>query len=115
MNAHVALPIPVVTTDGIAGERIVAMLGIVVGIAVRTRGVGGNIMAGFDALGNGSALAEFRDDLAAIRREALARMVAEAERLGGNAVVGTRFDAAEVGREKVEVIAYGTAVVHQVA
>ena len=106
-------PIRIATTDGIAGARIAATLGVVVGIAIRTRGVGGNIMAGLDALGNGSALDEYRDDLAAIRREALARMAAEAEGLGANAVVGVRFDTAEVGREMVEVVAYGTAVVLQ--
>jgi uncharacterized protein YbjQ (UPF0145 family) len=83
----------------------------VVGIAIRSRGFGGNIMAGLDALGNGSALAEYRDELTAIRREALARMAAEAEGLGANAVVGVRFDSAEVGREMVEVVAYGTAVI----
>jgi uncharacterized protein YbjQ (UPF0145 family) len=106
-------PIRIATTDGIAGAQIAATLGVVVGLAIRTRGVGGNIMAGLDALGNGSALAEFRDDLAAIRREALARMAAEAVGLGATAVVGVRFDAAEVGREMVEVVAYGTAVVLQ--
>ncbi|MEA2530244.1 MAG: hypothetical protein QOF01_4297 [Thermomicrobiales bacterium] len=103
----------IATTDGVAGARIATTLGVVVGIAIRSRGVGGNIMAGLDALGNGSALDEYRDDLAAIRREALARMGREAEGLGANAVVGVRFDAAEVGREMVEVVAYGTAVVLQ--
>jgi uncharacterized protein YbjQ (UPF0145 family) len=85
----------------------------VVGLAIRSRGVGGNIMAGLDALGSDGALDEYRDDLAAIRREALDRMSGEAEGLGANAVVGVRFDAAEVGREMVEVVAYGTAVVLQ--
>ena len=103
----------IATTDGIAGARIATTLGVVVGIAIRTRGVGGNIMAGLDALGNGSALDEYRDDLAAIRREALARMGREAEGLGANAVTGLRFDTAEVGREMVEVVAYGTAVMLQ--
>jgi uncharacterized protein YbjQ (UPF0145 family) len=83
---------------------------VVAGLAIRTRGVGGNIMAGLDALGEGGALAEYRADLAAIRREALARMAAEAAALGADAVVGVRFDTAEVGREMVEVVAYGTAV-----
>ena len=40
-------------------------------------------------------------------------MATEAEGLGVNAVVGLRFDTAEVGREMVEVVAYGTAVVLQ--
>jgi uncharacterized protein YbjQ (UPF0145 family) len=102
--------IRIATTDGIAGARITTTLGVVMGIAIRSRGVGGNIIAGLDALGNGSALAEYRDNLAAIRREALARMAAEAEAMGANAVVGMRYDTAEVGREMVEVVAWGTAV-----
>src|SRR5215211_6609999 len=105
MNAPNASSIRIATTDGIAGARIAANVGVVVGLAIRRRGVGGNIMAGLDALGNGSALAEYRDLLAAIRREALARMKAEAEGLGATAVVGVRFDAAEVGRKMVEVVA----------
>ena len=113
MSAGNDAPVCIATTDGIAGARIAMTLGVVVGIAIRSRGVGGNIMAGLDALGNGSALDEYRDDLAAIRREALARMGREAEELGANAVVGMRFDTAEVGREMVEVVAYGTAVVLQ--
>ena len=113
MSAGNGTPVCIATTDGIAGARIATNLGAVIGIAIRSRGVGGNIMAGLDALGNGSALDEYRGDLAAIRREALARMAAEAEGLGANAVVGLRFDTAEVGREMVEVVAYGTAVVLQ--
>src|SRR5687768_16239826 len=113
MNTPNAAPIRIATTDGIAGAHIAMTLGVVVGIAIRSRGVAGNIMAGLDALGNGSALDEYRDLLAAIRREALARMGQEAEGMGATAVVGVRFDTAEVGREMVEVVAYGTAVVLQ--
>jgi uncharacterized protein YbjQ (UPF0145 family) len=113
VNVSNTASIRIATTDGIAGTQIATTVGVVIGIAIRSRGVGGNIMAGLDALGNGSALAEYRDDLAAIRQEALALMAAEAENLGANAVVGVRFDSAEVGREMVEVVAYGTAVVLQ--
>src|SRR4051812_20076531 len=110
MNAPNADPIRIVTTDTIAGSRVVESFGIVIGIAIRSRGIGGNIMAGLDALGNGDALDEYRDELAAIRREALDRMAAEAEAQGANAVIGLKFDSAEVGREMVEIVAYGTAV-----
>ena len=91
--------------------RIATTLGVVVGIAVRSRGVVGNIMAGLDAFANGSALEEYRDGLAAVRQEALARMALSAEENGAHAVIGVRFDTAEVGREMIEVVAYGTAVV----
>ena len=39
----------IATTAGIAGQRIVTTLGLVLGPAVRTRGLGGNIMAGLVA------------------------------------------------------------------
>ena len=111
MTAPSATPVRIVTTDGIMGATIATTLGVVVGIALHSRGVGGNIIAGLDALGNGSALDEYRELLAAVRREALSRMAAEAEGLKANAVVGVRFDTAEAGREMVEVVAFGTAVV----
>ncbi len=111
MNARNHLPARIVTTDGIAGADIATTLGAVFGVAIRSRGVGGNIMAGLDSLGNGSALEEYRDLLVAMRSEAVARLAAQADELGANAVVTMRFDSAEVGREMVEIVAYGTAVV----
>jgi uncharacterized protein YbjQ (UPF0145 family) len=101
----------IATTEGLAGQRTVAALGLVLGIAVRRRGLDANIMAGFDALGDATALEEYRDQLAAIRREALAPMAAGAAGLGANAIVGVRFDTAEVGHDMVEIVAYGTAVI----
>jgi uncharacterized protein YbjQ (UPF0145 family) len=100
----------VATTEGLAGRRTVAAHGLVLGVAVRRRGLGANIMAGFHALGNGGALDELGDELAAGRREALAQLVARAGELGTNAVVGVRFDTAEVGHDMVEIVASGSAV-----
>ena len=113
MNATHDSSIRIATSDEITDAKIVSTLSVVLGIAIRSRGVGGNIMAGLATVGNGSAIDEFRDDLLAVRWEALTRMCRAAKDLGANAVVGTRFDAAEVGREMVEIIAYGTAVVLQ--
>jgi uncharacterized protein YbjQ (UPF0145 family) len=105
-----AEPIRVVTTEGIAGNRIIATLGFVFGLSIRSRGLGGNIMAGLDVLGNGGALSEYRDDLTTVRREAMMRMEMEAKALGAHAVIGVRFDTAEVGHDMTEIVAYGTAV-----
>jgi len=113
MSRPNAATIRIATTNELSAALVTTSLGLVIGIAIRRRGVGGNIMAGLDALGNGSALDEYRDELATVRREALARMTQEAEELGANAVVGVRYDTADVGREMVEVVAYGTAVVLQ--
>jgi uncharacterized protein YbjQ (UPF0145 family) len=114
MNTTNSSSVRIATTDEIAGAEIASTLGLVIGIAIRSRGIGGNIMAGLATVGNGSAIDEFRDDLLAIRSEAIVRMGRVAEDLGANAVVGTRFDSADVGREMVEVVAYGTAVVLRV-
>lgn len=101
----------IATADGIAGHRTVATLGFVFGIAISRRGLSGNIMAGLEALGNGSALAEYQDELIAARWQAIAQLEADAKGLGANAVVGVRFDTAGVGRDMVEIVAYGTATV----
>ncbi len=68
-------------------------------------------MAGLHALGNGSALDEYRTDLVTARREAIARMEACATERGANAIVGFSFDTAEVGHDMSEIVAYGTAVI----
>lgn len=104
------LPMRIATTDTVAGGCTVATLGFVLGLAVRRRGLGGNIMAGLESLGNGSALGEYREDLAATRRDAVAQMAEQARALGANAVVGVRFDTAAVGHDMSEIVAYGTAV-----
>jgi uncharacterized protein YbjQ (UPF0145 family) len=103
----------VATTETIAGQRIVATIGQVLGLAVRTRGIEGNIMVGLAHLPalNGDAMAEFVASLVAARDEAIARMVTQATECGASAVVGVRFDCAAVGREMSEIVAYGTAVI----
>lgn len=103
----------VVTTETIAGQRIVATLGLIFGIAVRTRGLEGNVMAGLASLAgiNGDTLAEFLDSLTAIRDEAVDQLLANATTLGANAVLQMHFDSAAVGYDMVEIVAYGTAVI----
>jgi uncharacterized protein YbjQ (UPF0145 family) len=39
------------------------------------------------------------------------RMVDNAQLLGGNAIIGMRFDSSEIGQSLTEIVAYGTAVV----
>ena len=111
VNHTRARSMPIATTDGVAGWRITTTLGLVLGLAVRDRGLGGNIMVGLEALGHGGALDEYRKALVAAREEALARMAALAMGRGANAVVGVRFDASAAGHEMSEIVAYGTAVI----
>ena len=103
----------VATIETIAGRRIIATVGQVIGTAVRTRGIEGNIAAGFAglALPNGDAMAEYSAALAEARDAATAKMVERATALGANAIVGMRFAHAPVGHDMSEIVAYGTAVI----
>ena len=106
----------VATTRTISGQRIVTTIGQVFGLAVRTRGIAGNIMAGLASLpatdvSDGDTMTEYEGELVAARDTAIARLVMRAESMGANAVIDLRFDSASVAHEMSEIVAYGTAVV----
>jgi uncharacterized protein YbjQ (UPF0145 family) len=100
----------IVTTEGIAHQRIVETKGQVFGVVVRSRGLGGNIMAGLRSLGGGE-IKEYTALLEDARRHAIDRMVENATAMGANAIVRMQFDSAEIGNTMSEIVAYGTAVV----
>ena len=100
----------VVTTSEIAGHRIERTLGQAFGVVVRSRGLGGNLMAGLRSLAGGE-ITEYTQMLEEARRHALDRMVMNATEMGANAVVVMRFDSSEIGDVMSEIVAYGTAVV----
>jgi uncharacterized protein YbjQ (UPF0145 family) len=100
----------VVTTEDVAGSRIVETKGQVFGLVVRSRGLGGNLMAGLRSLGGGE-IVEYTSMLEDARRHATDRMVANATAMGANAVVRMMFDSSEIGQTMSEIVAYGTAVV----
>src|SRR5919201_146958 len=100
----------VVTTEDVAGHRIVETRGEVFGLVVRSRGLGGNIMAGLRSLGGGE-ITEYTELLEDARRHAVDRMVTNATAMGANAIVRMMFDSSEIGQTMSEIVAYGTAVV----
>ncbi len=102
----------VVTTEDIVGYRVTQMVGQVFGVVVRSRGLGGNIMAGLRSLGGGE-ITEYTALLEDARRQAIDRMVQNAQAMGANAVVRMMFDSTEIGQTMSEIVAYGTAVVVQ--
>lgn len=99
----------VVTTETVAGMRITESLGLVRGNTIRARHVGKDIMAGLRTLVGGE-IHEFTKLVAESREQALDRMVAEAESLGADAVVGTRFTTSVIMGGAAELLAVGTAV-----
>lgn len=99
----------VVNTETIPGVRIIQMLGIVQGNTVRAKHVGRDIAAGFKNIVGGE-LRGYTELLTEARREALERMMAQAQQLGANAVVNVRFSTSAVTAGAAELYAYGTAV-----
>jgi len=99
----------IVTTPYLTGHRIVESKGMVFGLVVRSRGLGGNIMAGLRSLGGGE-IHEYTSLLEDTRRQALDRLVRNATVVGANAIVSMRFDSSELGGTMSEIVAYGTAV-----
>jgi uncharacterized protein YbjQ (UPF0145 family) len=100
----------VTTTPYVAGWRIVEVKGHVFGLVVRSRGLGGNIMAGLRSLGGGE-IKEYTSLLEDTRRQAMDRMVQNATMMGANAILSMRFDSTELANTMSEIVAYGTAVV----
>jgi len=98
------------TTPFVAGHRVVETKGMVFGLVVRSRGLGGNIMAGLRSLGGGE-IHEYTSLLEDTRRQAIDRLVQNATLLGANAVISMRFDSSELAGTMSEIVAYGTAVV----
>jgi uncharacterized protein YbjQ (UPF0145 family) len=100
----------IATSEYIVGYRITETKGQVFGVVVRSRGLGGNIMAGLRSLGGGE-ITEYTQLLEEARRHAIDRMVQNATEMGANAIIMMRFDSSEIGQTMSEIVAYGTAVV----
>ena len=98
------------TAFELPGHRIVKSLGVVRGIIVRSRSIFGTIGAGLQTLigGNITILTNLCEKT---RQDALEQMLEHARAIGGNAVIGLRYDATEVMDGVTEVLCYGTAVV----
>ncbi len=100
----------VTTNSEIAGKKIVRTLGMVRGNTIRARNIGRDIMAVMRNVVGGE-ISEYTKLFAESREQAIDRMVEEAESLGANAVVETRFATSMVMQAAAELLAYGTAVV----
>lgn len=100
----------VVTTENVPGRRVREVKGQVFGVVVRSRGLGGNVMAGLRSLVGGE-IREYTQMLEEARRHALDRLVENATAMGANAIVMMRYDSSEIGQTMSEIVAYGTAVV----
>ncbi|MGF1609536.1 MAG: YbjQ family protein [Kiloniellales bacterium] len=99
----------IVTTDAVEGKRVVQYLGIVSGDAI----VGANFIRDFFASVRdvvGGRAGGYEKALRGAKQHALGDMVAQAQELGANAVIGVDLDYETVGNSMLMVSANGTAV-----
>jgi uncharacterized protein YbjQ (UPF0145 family) len=107
-SAAPSRPMIVTTTENIPEGEVVATLGQVFGLTVRSRSIGGNITAILKSLVGGEirSYVKLNEDS---RRQAIDRLVQNAASMGANAVTMMRFDSTEMGAGMSEIVAYGTA------
>lgn len=100
----------ITTSEAVAGHRIVKTLGIVRGNTVRARHVGRDILAGLRNIVGGE-IHEYTKLMAESREQTIDRMVADAAKLGANAIITTRFTTSVIVGGAAELLSVGTAVV----
>ncbi|MCH7995550.1 MAG: YbjQ family protein [Planctomycetes bacterium] len=100
----------VVNTETIAGYEVIESKGLVQGNTIRAKHLGRDFAASLKNIVGGE-LRGYTELLIEARRQALERMLAQAEQLGANAVVNVRFTTSAITQGAAELYAYGTAVV----
>ena len=98
----------VTTCDVVPGQQV-QVLGLVRGNIVTSKNLGRDIMAGFKNLVGGE-IVSYTQMISEGRNVAEQRMIAEAERLGADAIICMRFAGGSVMEGTLEMLAYGTAV-----
>ena len=97
------------TQDRVDDHEIARTIGLVRGNTIRARHLGKDILAAFRNVVGGE-VTEYTKMMAEAREQALDRMIAAAEDLGADCIVGIRFTSATVMSGAAEIVVYGTAV-----
>lgn len=97
------------STDYIPGRKIAEVIDIARGSTVRARNLGRDMIAGLKNIVGGE-IVEYAKLMADAREHAIDRMIADAERIGADAIINVRFTTASVMAGCSEILAYGTAV-----
>ncbi len=90
-------------------HRIVRHLGLVQGSSVRSKHVGRDIMASLKNIFGGELLG-YTELLQESREEATERLLAQAQKIGANAVLNVRYSTSSIAAGAAEIFVYGTAV-----
>lgn len=98
------------TFDAPPGYRIDKSIGLCWGVLVRSVGFAKGFTGGFRAMKAGE-VPQYTEVVDEARKDAVQRMMDHAAALGGNCVLGVRFDSSDVAENLAEILAYGTAAV----
>lgn len=96
--------------ENMPGHEITQQLDVVYGSTVRSKHVGRDLLAGLKNIVGGE-LTAYTELLEESRQEAMQRMIAKAQQLGANAIVGIRFSTSNIAQGASELFVYGTAVI----
>src|SRR5437763_16314110 len=99
--------LPIATTFELPGFPVERTVGLCWGLIVRSVGAVKGMTGAFKSLRAGE-VPQFTEVVSEARHTAMERLVEHAKQLGGNAVVGVRFDSSDVGQGLAEIVAYGT-------
>jgi len=100
----------VVNTETVPGYRILEIRGMVQGNTVRAKHAGRDIAATLKNLVGGE-LKGYTELLTEARKEAMERMLVQANQLGANAVLNVRLSTSAITAGAAELYAYGTAAI----
>jgi len=102
----------VTTTFEIANYEITETKGLVRGLIVRSPTIAQGLLGGLKSI-IGGKIGAYTEMCEQARQHAYDSMLAHAQQLGANAIVGVRYDGSDIGGDTAatEVLCYGTAVV----
>jgi uncharacterized protein YbjQ (UPF0145 family) len=98
----------IISTETIPG-RDYEVLSIVSGSTIQSKNFMSDIGQGLKSIVGGE-LRSYTDMMERARRQAVSRMVAQAQHMGADAIIGVRFATSAIMAQAAEVLVYGTAV-----
>ena len=101
----------ITTMETIQGKKY-ETLGLVKGNTIQSVHLGKDIMNSFKTIVGGE-LTSYNEMMNTARDLAVQRMISDAQAMGADAIICTRFSSATVAQGAAEIMAYGTAVKFQ--
>ncbi len=99
----------IISTTETLNNKQYEILGIVQGSTVQSKNIGKDILSSFKSMVGGE-IEEYTKMMNEARAIAYDRMIADAERMGADAIVSFRFTSSAIMQNASEILAYGTAV-----